>query len=133
MEGIRFGSGSLTVGEVVFREFGPELAKGWDYTKAEGSFQEILRKTLAELAGQPVGIVRVKARSAEKAVERAQKDFDRALNTLRLCIGSFPWSVIYDHELLQRRGRFASSDNSNPKCDWCRSAVVGAFGIWSSI
>ncbi len=106
VEGIRFGSGRLTVGDVVFREFGPELAKGWDYTKAEGSFQEILRKTLAELAGQPVGIVTVQAGSARRAVSRAQGYFDCALNTLRLCIGAFPWAVVYDQELLQRRGRF---------------------------
>ena len=33
-------------------------------------------------------------------------DFDRALNTLRFCISSFPPAVIHDQELLQRRGRF---------------------------
>ena len=107
VEGIRFGSDFLTVGEVVFREFGPELATGWDYTKAEGaSFQELLRKTLAELASKPVGIVTVQAGSARRAVGRAQGYFDHALNTLRLCIGAFPWAVVYDQELLQRRGRF---------------------------
>lgn len=108
VEGIRFGSGSLTVGDVVFREFGPELAKGWDYTKAEGSlsFRDILRKTLAEFASKPVGIVTVQAGSARRAVGRAQGYFDHALNTLRLCIGAFPWAVVYDQELLQRRGRF---------------------------
>ena len=79
VEGIRFGSGSLTVGDVTFREFGPELAKGWDYTKAEGaSFQEILRKTLTELASKPVGIVTVQAGSARRAVGRAQGYFDHA-------------------------------------------------------
>lgn len=109
VEAIKFAPDSLTIGNVVFREFSPEVAAHWDSAKIdefEGPFRESLQKTFDALTGQQVGIVRVKASSAEKAVERAQKDFDRALNTLRLCIGSFPWSVIYDQELLQRRGRF---------------------------
>ena len=109
IEGIKFAPDPLVVGDVVFREFTSEIAAQWDRANiddVEAPFRESLRETFAALTGQPVGIVRVSANSAEKAVERAQGVFDRALNTLRLCIGSFPWSVVYDQELLQRRGRF---------------------------
>lgn len=118
VEGIKFASEPLSIGDVVFREFSPEVAAHWDSAKIdefEGPFRESLQKMFDALAGQPVGIVRVKAGSAEKAVRRGQGEFDRALDMLRLCIGTFPWSVVYDQELLQRRGQFCIVRQLNPE------------------
>ncbi len=106
VERIKFATDPLTIDNVVFRDFSPELAKDWDYARAEGPFREMLQKRLDDLTGQAVGIVGVEAGSVNKAVNRAQEDFDRALNTLRVSISSFPPAVIHDQELLQHRGHF---------------------------
>ena len=93
IEPIILNSESLTIGDVVFHELTPELAKEWKLTKNE-------------LTNHAVGIVKVKAGTVDKAFARAQKIFDRALNILRVCVGSFsPISpmLIQDTKLLQRR------------------------------
>ena len=100
LEGIKLDSDPLTIGDVVFQEFSPE------FLEVDGPFREMLQRWLDELTGQSVGIVRVHAGSAKEAVDRAREGVDRALNTLRFCVGSFPPAVIHDQELLQRRGRF---------------------------
>ena len=100
VEGIKLASDPITIGDVAFQEFSPE------FLEVEGPFREMLQRWLDELTDQSVGIVGVEADCAKEAVERARECFDRALNTLRFCIGSFPPAVIHDWELLQRRGRF---------------------------
>ena len=130
VEGIKFGSNPLTIGNVVFQEFGPEMVKDWNYAKAEGPIQESIREMLGNITGQPVGIVTIHAASAGKAVDRAQEDFERALNTLRVCIGSFPWPVVPDQELLQRRGRFCVVRQLKPEA---RPVQVGEGGSFRRI
>ena len=115
VEGIKFATDPLTIGEVVFREFSQEFASDWDCVKAEGPSRKVIQKELANLTGRSVGVVTVHAGSAEKAVERAQGYFDRALNILRFCISSFPPAVIHDLELLQRRGCFHAVRRLEPE------------------
>ena len=95
IEPIILNSESLTIGDVVFQKLTHEIAKEWRFAKEE-------------LTNQAVGIVKVKAGTADKALERAQILFDRALNILRVCIGSFRPSLIWDEQLLQRRSGLSS-------------------------
>lgn len=106
VERIKLATDPLTIGEVVFREFSPELAKDWDCAEFDGASRKLLQEELDNLTGRPVGVITVDAGSAEKAVERAQECFDRALNVLRVSISSCPHWLIDDRMLLQRRGRF---------------------------
>ena len=100
VEGVKFDTEKLTIGNVVFRGFTPDLAEDWGFATATGMFRDKLDKFI----GQPAGIVTVDAGSPEKAAERGQGDFDRALNTLRVCIGSGTRAAILEEQLLQRRG-----------------------------
>ena len=77
IENIKLNGSSITIGNVVFREFTQELAEGWGFETKTGQFRE----KLLEIVGQPVGIVKVSGMSPTKAAERAQGHLDRALNT----------------------------------------------------
>jgi len=111
VEMMNLNSGSLTVGDVVFQKFGTELAQDWDYSEIpDGS-----REFLDDLVNQTVGIVTVNAGSPRKAAERAVAVFDRALNTLRVCIASSNPVGISDRWLLQRRGKFHAVRQVDPK------------------
>ena len=91
IEPIILNSESLTIGDVVFQKLTHEIAEEWKFAKGE-------------FTNQAVGIVKVKAGTAGKALERAQILFDRALNILRVCISSSnPKLMIWDKQLLQRR------------------------------
>lgn len=122
VERLRLASESITIDNVVFQEFGPELAE------VDDSFREMPQRWLDELTDQSVGIVTVHAGCAKEAVDRAREGFDRALNTLRFCISSFPPAVIYDQELLQRRGRFYAVRQIEPEIG---SALPGWEGVRS--
>ena len=111
VENINLNDASLTIGNVVFREFTQELAQAWEFDKASGLFREVL----CGIVGLPVGIVTAQGRSARKAAERAQDSFERALNTLRICVGSFTWSKTWDRELLQRRGQARVIRETSPE------------------
>ena len=100
VEGVNFGSDPLTVDDVVFQKFITELARDWDYSAIPGGS----RGLLDDLVNQSVGIVTVTAGSHRKAKERAVAVFDRALNTLRVCIVYSNSFAISDRRLLQRRG-----------------------------
>ena len=95
IEPIILNSESLTIGDVVFQKLTHEIAKEWKFAKDE-------------LTNQAVGVVKVKAGTADKALERAQNLFDRTLNILRVCVGSFRPSLIWDEQLLQRRNGLSS-------------------------
>ena len=111
VERMNLGSGSLTVGDVVFRKFSTELAQDWNYSAIpDGS-----RGFLDDLVNQSVGIVTVNAGSHRKAMERAVAAFDRALNTLRVCIVSSNPFAISDRRLLQSRGEFHAVRQVEPK------------------
>ena len=111
VERMNLGSGSLTVGDVVFQKFSTELAQDWNYSEIpDGS-----RGFLDDLVNQSVGIVTINAGSPRKAVERAVAVFDRALNTLRVCIVSSNPVGISDRWLLQRRGELHAVRQVNPK------------------
>ena len=101
VENINLNAESLTIGDVVFREFTQQLADEWEFDKASGLFREVL----FEIVGLPVGIVKTRGRSARKAAERAQDLFERALNTLRVSVGSFTRTRTLDRQLLQKRGK----------------------------
>ena len=100
IEGVKFETKPLTIGDVVFREFTPDLAENWGFAAVTGMFRE----GLDQLIGHPAGIVTVDAGSPKKAAERGQGIFDRALNTLRVCISSGTRAAILEEQLLQRRG-----------------------------
>ncbi len=122
VESINFPTESLTIDNVVFREFNQEFARDWDCAEFEGESRKLLQEGLDNLTGQPVGIVTVDAGSAEKAVERAQGYFDRALNILRVSISSFREYPIRDWEMLQRRGIFLRGQETQARnttsADW---------------
>ena len=111
VERMNLGSGSLTVGDVVFQEFNTELAQDWNCSVIPDGSQGFLD----DLVNQSVGIVTVNAGSHHKAVERAVVVFDRALNTLRVCIVSSTPFAISDRWLLQRRGEFHAVRQVEPK------------------
>ena len=111
VENISLNGGTLTIGDVVFREFTSELAQEWGFDKARG----LIGQELNKIIGQPAGIVTVEGRAAGKAAERAQASFERALNTLRVCAGSFTWTRTWDRELLQRRGSFRVVRETSPE------------------
>ena len=111
VENVNLNAGSLTIGDVVFREFTQELAQEWQFDKAGDFF----RKALFEIIGLPVGIVAVEGRSPRKAAERALGSFERALNTLRVGVGSFTKTKILDRQLLQRRGQFRVIRETSPE------------------
>ena len=100
IDGVNFDTETFTIGNVVFREFTPDLAEDWGFA----AMTDMFRDKLDEIIGQPAGIVSVDAGSPEKAAERGQEIFDRALNTLRVCIGSGTRAAILEEQLLQRRG-----------------------------
>ena len=127
VEGIKFATDPITIGEVVFREFSQELARDWDCAEVEGLSRKVLQKRLDDLTGWPVGVVTVQAGSADKAVERAQGYFDRALNTLRLSIGSCPHWLIHDIQLIQRRGRWCIARQLEPKARPVRTGWERGF------
>ena len=111
VERMNLGYGSLSVGDVVFQKFSTELAQDWNYSAIpDGS-----RGFLDDLVNQSVGIVTVNAGSPRKAVERAVAVFERALNTLRVCIVSSNPVAISDRWLLQRRGEFHAVRQVDPK------------------
>ena len=111
VEGINFGSGPLTVGDVVFQQFNAELAQDWNYSAIPDESQGFLD----ELVNKSVGIVSVNAWSHRKAKERAVAVFDRALNTLRVSIVSSTPFAISDRWLLQGRGEFHAVRQVEPK------------------
>ena len=111
VENIDLNDALLTIGNVVFREFTQELAQEWEFDKASGVFREVL----CGIVGLPVGIVTIQGRSARKAAERAQDSFERALNTLRVSIGSFTRTKTWDRELLQRRGQARVMRETSPE------------------
>ena len=111
VENVNFDAGSLTIGDVIFREFTPDLAKEWEFDKAGDHF----RKALCQIVGLPVGIVASQGRSPQKAAERALGSFERAPNTLRVGVGSFTRTRILDRQLLQRRGQFRVTRETSPQ------------------
>ena len=111
VENINLNDASLTIGDVVFRKFTQELAQEWEFDKAGGLFRE----TLVGIIGLPVGIVTVEGREIRKTAERAQALFERALNTLRVCVGSITRTKTWDRELLQRRGQFRVIRETSPE------------------
>ena len=111
VEGVKFGSGPLTVGDVVFQQFSSKLAQDWNHSAIPGESREFLD----DLVNQSVGIVTVDAGSHRKAQERAVAVFDRALNTLRVCIVSSSPFAISDRWLLQSRGEFHAVRQVGPK------------------
>ena len=111
VENIILHDASLTIGDVVFREFTQELAQEWQFDKAS----DFSREVLFGIVGLPVGIVTVQGRSARKAAQRAQDSFERALNTLRVSVGSFTRTKIWDRELLQRRGQACVIRETSPE------------------
>ena len=111
VEHISLKAESLTIGNVVFREFTQELAQEWEFDKSSGLFREVL----FEIVGLPVGIVTTQGRSARKAAERAQDSLERALNTLRACIGSFTGTKTWDRALLQKRGQARVMRETSPE------------------
>lgn len=116
IEPVVFGSESLTIGDVVFQELTHELAKEWNFAKDD-------------LTNQAVGVVKVKAGTTDKALERAQNLFDRALNILRVCVGSSdPRRMIWDEQLLQRRNGLGSIRQLNDP-----TAPVEARLDWTSV
>ena len=111
VERMNLGSGSLTVGDVVFQKFSAELARDWNYSEIpDGS-----REFLDDLVNQTIGIVTVNAGSPRKAVERAVAVLDRALNTLRVCVVFSNPVRISDRWLLQRRGELHAVRQVDPK------------------
>lgn len=102
---------SLTIGDVVFREFTPCLAEQWGFDNVG----DLLRKEANRIVGQPVGIVACRGRTAQKAAERALGSFERALNTLRVAAGSFPRRRILDRQLLQSRGQLRVIRETSPQ------------------
>ena len=62
VENINLNDASLTIGDVVFREFTQELAQEWEFDKARGLFREVL----CRIVGLPVGIVTVQVGRPEK-------------------------------------------------------------------
>ena len=111
VENINLNDASLAIGDVVFREFTQELAQEWESDKARGLVREVLCRTV----GLPVGIVTVQGRSARKAAERAQDSLERALNTLRVSLGSITRTRTWDRELLQRRGQARVMRETSPE------------------
>ena len=111
IESVTFPMETLTFGDVVFREFTLEVAEEWGFPKATS----LSRKMHDKLVGQPVGIVTVDAGSSKKAAERAQESLERALNTLRFCIGSITRTPVWDSQLLQRRGQFRAIREVSPQ------------------
>ena len=111
VENINLNDASLTIGDVVFREFTQELAREWEFNKASNFSREVL----FGIVGLPVGIVTVQGRSTRKAAERAQDSFERALNTLRVSVGSFTRTKTWDRELFQRRGKACVMREASPE------------------
>ena len=110
IENINLNAASLTIGQVVFREFTQELAREWEFDKAN----DLFRKEVFRIVGHPVGIVSIEGRSVRKAAQRAQDSLDRALNTLRVSAGSFTRTKTWDRELQQRRGQFRVIRETSP-------------------
>ena len=111
VDNINLNAESLTIGDVVFREFTQELAQEWGFDKTSGIFREML----FEIVGLSVGIVTTQGRSARKAAERAQDSLERALNTFRACVGSFTRTKTWDRALLQKRGRARVMRETSPE------------------
>ena len=127
VERIKFSTECLTIDNVVFRDFSAELAKDWDCAKVEGLSRKMIQKSLDNLTGRAVGVVTVHAGSAEKAVERAQGYFDRALNILRVSIGSFRQYLIHDWEMLQRRSHIYVVRTLDPEPRPLQTGLVRRF------
>ena len=123
VEGVNFASGPLTVGNVVFQEFSMELAQDWNSSAIPDESQGFLD----DLVNQSVGIVTVNAGSHRKAKERAEAVFDRALNTLRVCIVSSNPFAISDRWLLQSRGEFHAVRQVEPKTSRVESGAAKGF------
>ena len=101
VDGMIFGDDDpLKIGEVEFRNFSSELAEEWDLESISSPFPFPDDKMVA----RPAAIAKVQAGTLEKALERGESDIDRALQVLRTSIGYFRPSLIYDSQLLQRRG-----------------------------
>ena len=111
IENINFDGVSITIGDVVFQDFTQDLADEWKFDEAH----ELLRTGEPKIIGLPVGIVRVEGRSSQKAAERAQECLDRALNTLRVSVGSFTRTKTWDRELLQSRGQARVMRETSPE------------------
>lgn len=101
IENITFASDSFGVGNVEFRTFESAYAQEWCGHPSD----EILPNVICDaLIGQSIGLAKVKAGTYRKAVERASDEIDLALNVLRVAIASYRPGLIYDFQLMQRRG-----------------------------
>ena len=101
VDGVHFDNDdSLSIGDVEFRKFTVDFAENWglEFTDEQSTLP------IDEIIDAPVGIVKVRAGTRDKALERGEESLDRALNALRTAIGWFPPSLIYDSQLRQRRG-----------------------------
>ena len=111
IDNITLDAEPLRFGNVEFREFSLELAEDWGIVK----FQSELHDIYGDIIGKPVGIVTVEAGTVEKAFERAEDILNRALHVLRVSIGSFRPSLIYDKQLFQRRGHLRAMRQLQPE------------------
>lgn len=99
IERITFGCEQLAIGNVTFQNLTSEIVEAW---KADS--ENALLSPRDNAVGHPVGIVEVDDISdVDNAIRYACDEFDRTLNILRVCIGSFRSTLIYDEQLLQRR------------------------------
>ena len=99
IERITFGCEPLAIGNVTFQNLTSEIVEAWKVDS-----ENALLSPRENAVGHPVGIVEVDGISdVDKAIEYARDEFDHTLNILRVCIGSFGSSRIYDEQLLQRR------------------------------
>ena len=111
IERITFGCEPLAIGNVTFQNLTSEIVETW---KADS--ENALLSLFDDAGNQPIGIVKVDDISAaNKAAEYALDEFDRALNILRVCVGSFRSTTIYDEQLLQRRNGLAAIRQVKPQ------------------
>ena len=111
IERITFGCEPLAIGNVTFQNLTSAIVETW---KADS--ENALLSLFDDAGNQPIGIVKVDDISdANKAAEYALDEFDRALNILRVCVGSFRSTTIYDEQLLQRRNGLAAIRQVKPQ------------------
>ena len=124
IERITFGCEPLAIGNVTFQNLTSEIVEAWTMDN-----ENVLLSLLDDAGNQPVGVVKVDNISdANKASEYALDEFDRALNILRVCVGSFRSTTIYDEQLLQRRNGLAAIRQVKPQPKLLGISIGRNFG-----
>lgn len=124
LERITFSCEPLAIGNVTFQNLTSEIVEAWTIDN-----ENVLLSLFDDAGNQPIGIVKVDDISdVNKAAEYALDEFDRALNILRVCVGSFRSTTIYDEQLLQRRNGLAAIRQVKPQPKLLGISIGRNFG-----